>query len=586
MDKNFLFAILLSTLVIIIYASPQYQRRFGREAQRQETTLDTANSLNASRVRTTAPENTLSSPASVLPDSRSIDQSVLSESTDSELTVSESGYAQINIPENAGLASIENDNLKIVIDSRGGIIREVILKEFDGSSPGTPVQLITESQTWYNGGIEVEESFLPFDGFIFSITSSSLSEMKLTADIENGLGITRSFSLKNQGYILNASTELDGPWNEATIVYSWHGPVNETEVPYRELKIWPFSMLMKDDRITYQKLVYLGDGTRTTVINGDEKTKQGGKRIFPKEDHSQRIDASKRGNGSDMFVGNLDWYAVRNKYFISIAIPSEKERWSASSVYSNTGDRKWFDFSLSKRNIDGDSSLDMYLGPISYYTLKEYGSDLTEAMELSYRFIRPLSIAFLWVFNKLQKFIPNWGLVIIVFAILIKIVLHPLSKTSYDSMSRMSALQPQINELKIKYKNNPQMMQKATMELYKKEGVNPFSGCLPMLLQMPVFFALFPVVGRAFELRQAMFVPYWIEDLSRPDPFYILPIAMGISMFFQSKSTMKDPNQKPMLYMMPVMMVIFLVNFSAGLSLYWFVFNIATLLQQKYHRSK
>lgn len=511
---------------------------------------------------------------------------MLSETTDSEQTVTESGYAQINIPETATLTSIENDDLKIVIDTRGGIIREVILKEFDGSSPGTPVQLITESQTWYNGGIEIDETFLPFDGFIFSIVASSPHEMKLTAEIENGLSITRSFSLKEQGYILNASTNLDGPWNEATLVYSWHGPVNDTEVPYRELKIWPFSMLMKDDRITYQKLVYLGDGTRTTVINGDEKTKQGGKRIFPKEDHSQRIDASKKGNGSDTFVGNLDWYAVRNKYFISVAIPSEKERWSASSVYSNTGDRKWFDFSLSKRNIDGDSSLDIYLGPISYYTLKGYGSDLTEAMELSYRFIRPLSIAFLWMFNKLQLIIPNWGLVIIVFSILIKVVLYPLSKTSYESMNRMSSLQPQINELKIKYKNNPQMMQKATMELYKKEGVNPFSGCLPMLLQMPVFFALFPVVGRAFELRQAMFVPYWIEDLSRPDPFYLLPIAMAVSMFFQSKSTMKDPNQKPMLYMMPVMMFIFLVNFSAGLSLYWFVFNVATLLQQKFHRSR
>ena len=102
---------------------------------------------------------------------------------------------------------------------------------------------------------------------------------------------------------------------------------------------------------------------------------------------------------------------------------------------------------------------------------------------------------------------------------------------------------------------------------------------------MPVFFALFPVVGRAFELRQALFIPHWIEDLSRPDPFYILPVAQGISMFFQMRKTSKDPNQKAMLYVMPVMMVILFSNFSAGLNLYWFMFNVISLLQQKLHLS-
>jgi len=151
-------------------------------------------------------------------------------------------------------------------------------------------------------------------------------------------------------------------------------------------------------------------------------------------------------------------------------------------------------------------------------------------------------------------------------------------------MKKMSVLQPKINELKEKYKNNKQKLHQATMELYKKEGINPLGGCLPTLLQMPVFFALYPVVGRAFELRQAMFIPYWIEDLSCPDPYYILPIAMGISMFFQSKTTMKDPNQKAMLYMMPVMMVVLFANFSSGLTLYWFLFNVLTYAQQKFHR--
>ncbi len=158
---------------------------------------------------------------------------------------------------------------------------------------------------------------------------------------------------------------------------------------------------------------------------------------------------------------------------------------------------------------------------------------------------------------------------IIVFSIFIKMILYPLTHKSFISMRKMSSLQPRITELREKFKDKPQKLHHATMELYKAEGVNPFSSCLPTLLQMPVFFALFPVVGRSFELRQAMFIPHWIEDLSRPDPFYLLPIAMGVSMFFQMKQTMTDPNQKAMLYVMPFMMIILFSNFSAGLTMYW-----------------
>ena len=148
-------------------------------------------------------------------------------------------------------------------------------------------------------------------------------------------------------------------------------------------------------------------------------------------------------------------------------------------------------------------------------------------------------------------------------------------------MHKMSSLQPKITELREKYKNNAQKQHTEIMGLYKSEGINPLGGCLPMLFQMPVFFALYPVIGRAFELRKALFIPHWIEDLSRPDPYYILPVSMGISMFLQMKTTTKDPNQKAMLYVMPVMMVFMFSNFSAGLTLYWFMFNVMTFVQQK-----
>jgi YidC/Oxa1 family membrane protein insertase len=266
---------------------------------------------------------------------------------------------------------------------------------------------------------------------------------------------------------------------------------------------------------------------------------------------------------------------------MAAVIPAEKMRWKAASTFERdqTGNR--FDFAITKKVSDGPVGISLYMGPIMYEELKAYGHGLTHVMDLSWRILRPIAVLFLWMFRKLHTFIPNWGLVLIVFSIIIKFALYPLSKSSTDSMKKMSKLQPQIGALREKYKNDPQRVHKATMELYKQEGVNPFGGCLPMLLQMPIFIALYPVVGSAFELRQAMFIPRWIEDLSRPDPFYILPVAMGISMYLQQRTTMTDPSQRPMLYMMPALMVIFFANFSAGLTLYWLMFNLLSWAQQE-----
>jgi len=579
MDKNFVIAIVLSTLIIVIYASPMYQRRFGKEIPKKPLPVTKADSL---KTADTAGKGTASPPPSKEPEPALPEKNIEPAAPEP----APSGIHQVNAPSTETDVVIRNEDMLLTVSARGGAIRSLVLTEFNGSDPHEPVQLVKEGESWYDGSIRLEDgSVVRFDDIVFTPVETSGDRAVFCAEFNGNRAITREYRLERRGYIIKAKTNLEGEWGDSVLNLAWHGPINETEIPYKALKIWPFSMFMRDDRLSFQKIVYLGDGTRFTVINGNEKTKRGGKRVFPKEDHSQRVDAKKPGEGRDRFTGEIYWYAVRNKYFMSVAIPREQARWKAEAEYRFDGAAKWFDFTLEKKLSDGVTDLDIYAGPMKYDVLKSYGRDLTEAMELSFRFIRPLSIAFLWLFNKLHTFIPNWGLVIIVFSLIIKVVLYPLSKTSYVSMRKMSALQPQINALREKYKNNPQMLHKATMELYKKEGVNPFSGCLPTLLQLPVFLALYPVVGRAFELRQAMFVPHWIEDLSRPDPYYILPVAMGISMFLQSKTTMKDPQQKPMLYIMPVMMVILFANFGAGLTLYWFLFNIMSFMQQKIHRT-
>ncbi len=569
MEKNFFIAILLATLIIIVYASPQYQKRFGNKFQRK-TGIEQKESVSPKPTEISRRGKVDLSVRGRIP-AKKID-------TFREEVIKES--IQINAPVAEETFNLENEDLRIVFSTMGGVIIEAILKKFIGQDNENPVQLVKEGESWCDGSIRDGDIEILLTELVFSIKSISRYTAVLEAVLVDGRVVRKEYTLKPEGYMLSLRTDLSGVWNNPLLRTTWHGPINETEVPYKQLRIWPFSMFMRDERNAFKKIVYIAQGERKTIeTNGKEKTK----RIYSNEG-GQKLEARKRGEGTDSFIGDINWYAVRSKYFMTAAIPEEKMRWSAYSTFSSTGTERWFDFTLSKYLSEGATNINIYIGPISYDILKGYGNDLTESMELSFRFIRPISILFLWLFKKINTVISNWGLVIIVFAILIKIVLYPLSHKSFSSMKKMSALQPQITELKGKFKNNQQMLHKATMELYKKEGINPFSGCLPTLLQMPVFFALYPVVGRAFELRQAMFIPYWIQDLSRPDPYYILPVAMGISMFFQSKTTMKDPNQKAMLYIMPVMMVILFANFSSGLTLYWFLFNIMSYVQQKIHR--
>ncbi len=568
MDKNFLIAIILITFVILIFGSPQYQKRFGKSVP-SEPVVESEQTSPLTTKEEKKPGEILTGLSSE-PDIDSLGQT--------EKTVK---VAQINIDAIENDFTLENNDIKIILSTRGGIIKKAIMKNFKGRSENELAQLVTEGEVWYGGKIIDDEIEINLSDIIFSGETNTGNHVLLQASLTGNRTISREFSLDDNGFILHASSNLGGEWYNPVLHFYWNGPVNDTEEPVKKINIWPFTMFMRDDTNYYNNTVYLGQGDRMT-FNGNGKEKNTS--IYT-GDGSQKIDARKNNeSGQDFFAGDLDWYAVRSKYFMTAAIPKDNKRWEATSEYSYSGNVKWYDFFISKRVSDGITDLDIYIGPISYDTLKYYDKNLTEIMELSWRFIRPISIAFLWLLKKLHAVIPNWGLVVIVFSIIIKVFLHPLSHKSFVSMRKMSSLQPQINELRDKHKNNPQKLHQATMELYKKEGVNPFGGCLPTLFQMPVFFALYPVIERTFELRQAMFIPHWIEDLSRPDPLYILPVAMGISMFLQSKQTMKDPNQKAMLYVMPVMMVIIFANFSSGLTLYWFLFNVMSYMEQTIHK--
>jgi len=232
--------------------------------------------------------------------------------------------------------------------------------------------------------------------------------------------------------------------------------------------------------------------------------------------------------------------------------------------------------------VQGEQDLKLhgYIGPKEYNTLYAINPELTEAIE--YGWFTFISKPLFKVLHWLDTHIGNWGWSIIILTLLIKLLLFPLSYKGMMSMQKLKDLAPKMKEIKEKYKDDSQKMNMKMMELYKRHGANPMGGCLPMLLQIPVFFALYRVFLNAVELQGAPWT-LWITDLSQQDPYFVLPILMGASMWFQQKitpNTMTDPMQQKIFQWLPVVMTMFFLTFPAGLVLYWLVNNIFTIAQQ------
>jgi len=280
--------------------------------------------------------------------------------------------------------------------------------------------------------------------------------------------------------------------------------------------------------------------------------------------------------------GALAWIGIRNKYFLIAFIPAGGQfmevgiegNWNASL-------ERLYGFRLKEVGSPPLFEGQWYLGPLQYNRIKALGVELERIMNFGWWWMRPIGKLILRVLIGLHKAIPNYGLVIILFSILVKIVVYPLTHKSYEASAKMQALQPEIAALRQKYKGNPQKLNREVMRLYKEHGVNPMGGCLPVLLQMPILIALFTVFRNTIEFRRASFA-LWLKDLSAPDPYYVLPVLMGITTFLQQKLTVKDPKQSTMAYVMPAVMVFFFAKFPSGLVLYYTMFNILSIIQQIY----
>jgi len=281
--------------------------------------------------------------------------------------------------------------------------------------------------------------------------------------------------------------------------------------------------------------------------------------------------------------GNLDWIGIEDKYFITALVPVDKTAvsWAADSP-GETSSRAALVVSAT---LEPGASMkyrhNVYIGPKLYDRLLAQKAWLDEAIEFG--FFSFMARPFLVTLNFFHRYVGNYAIAIIIITVLIKVLFYPLTKHSLTSMKHMQKVQPQLAALKKKYKDDKDKLNKEMMALYKRYKINPVGGCLPMVLQIPVFIALYEVLYVAIELRHAPFA-FWIHDLSARDPLYITPIIMGASMFIQQKMTPTsvDPNQAKIMMIMPVVFTFMFLKFPSGLVLYWLVNNVLSIAQQYY----
>jgi len=490
---------------------------------------------------------------------------------------------------------VETDLYSAKISTLGAVVSNWVLKNYKYAGED-PVQLI-KNDGYGNLGLYFvidEDTLFTYD-FVFSADKKNISfnnqvedSVKFSLDLGDGRQIIKTYVFYKDQYIIDLKIELKKipvEFDNHQYFIGWKSGLNYSELDYSNL-------IDKEDIGNAKAYIY-----------------QGGS----KEELSLPNKPNEQKSRSD-FSGVVDWAAVRTKYFAMVILP-DKQFDIEPTLYGKTypiyddpnlKDRVEKEFSVTLKTTIPPSKLDnvthkfrVYIGPLDYSIIKNYHPTLAKIMDFGMSIIRPFAKLVLYSFLFIHDFIPNYGIVLIVFSILIKILVSPLTRKSFVSMQKMQSLQPKMNELKEKYAKDPKRLNTETMKLYKEEGINPMSGCLPTLLQLPLLWAVFIIFRNTIELRGAEFV-WWINDLSAPDtifqlpfsiPFYgnlvnILPIVMGVSMYIQQKMTMKDPKQKAMVYFMPIFFTLLFNTFPSGLNLYYTLFNFFTILQQKFTPEK
>jgi len=551
MDRNTITALLLVTLVLIV--TPYYIKLVSPEVEQAQEYLEDATDLDEKRITYLEYDNTQEQ-------KKVGDITVLNEvDVEKFIKVENSLYIATISSKNGGSISsfeikdhLKNDSTYVNLSSKNNKDNLLIgFKNFSGES-------VSVKSGWVQ----------QFKGDNFYIENSK------TLIYTNNLGggkITKALTFHPDRFVIDIDTDITEIANNTlnnTYTLGWVGGLPPTEKDSISESTYFNSYLYQGNELVDIKV---GEG----------------------EDFSNE------------YKGQTDWVATRSKYFIASLIDDSGEQFIGSTISASYVNEELYNIytSLESNKI---ANVSLYLGPLEYDRVKRLAVNLESVMDFGWAVVRPISKGVLWVLKTMHGFIPNYGVILIIFSVLIKLIVYPLTKKSYQSTQAMQAIQPEIAALKEKYKNNPTKLNTATMELYKKKGVNPLGTCFPMLLQMPLLFALFTVFRSTIELRGEPFV-FWIKDLSAPDiifylPFKVpiygdyvcaLPILMALSMFAQQKmmspqaaTGAQQQQQKIMQYFMMGFFFLLFNSFPSGLNLYYTLFNVLTIAQQKLTENK
>jgi len=434
--------------------------------------------------------------------------------------------------DNAGMAAatesiLRDERNEIVLTSRGGAVRNWRLH-----LKGHEVDLV-------NAEDEQPLPLATFPDSVFHITQTD-NQAVMTTTLPDRVKLTKTLSLSPRGYLQEMSLHFENPTSQSVELPNWEwgwGPGVGTADTERK------------DNARLIRAISLGK-LKTHVLKAGEYPDTG------------------------------TWAGIDNRYFLIVFIPPPEDH----PQFIVTGAKNDTRVALRETTTvpaHGAVTLnyELYVGPKGYTHLKNYGKGLENAVDFG--FFTPIGKLILSAIYLLYGWTGNYGWSIVILTICLQTLMLPLTLKSFKAQSAMKKLQPQIAAIQAQYKSDPKRLNVEMMNIYKKTGTNPFGGCLPMLLQLPIFWALFTTLRNAYELRGTPFVG-WIHDLSAPDPMHILPIVMGGAMFFQQRMSgaAADPTQKQMMMVMPIMFTVMFFNFPAGLVLYWLTNNLLTMTFQ------
>jgi YidC/Oxa1 family membrane protein insertase len=465
-----------------------------------------------------------------------------------------------------GLAAAETirvvtDLLDVEISTVGGDVRSVQLLQYPISNQDPrPFPLMSDARDPVfiaQSGLQVQEGNAPTHQARFEAEQAEYRlaegadsvEIPLRWTNDQGVTVTKRYIFRRDSYLIDLQHEVE----------------NNGEAPWAA---YQYAQLRRSPDPGGRSMFFIYTYT--------------GGVIYSEEDRYQKIsfgDMDSRELSRDVRNG---WTAMIQHYFVGAWVPPAEQ---TLRFYSRALPNNQYVLGMSSpwQTVEpgGQARFEkqLYVGPKEQDRLREIAPGLE--LTVDYGFLTFISKPLFWLLNWIQNYIGNWGWSIILLTLLIKLVFYKLSETSFRSMAKMRKLQPKMAQLKERFPDDRQRMNQELMELYKREKINPLAGCLPVLVQIPVFIALYWVLLESVELRQAPFM-LWIQDLSAPDPYFVLPLLMGLSMLAQQKLNPAplDPIQQKVMMALPIVFTVFFLFFPAGLVLYWVANNTLSIAQQ------